>query len=344
MYKILIGIILITTALTACETPAQPGTGGYDPEFQNLVAIATQTGAAVLISQTQAAQSATNQAIYAQQTAVSSYATATQVTSENATMQAVIQATAVSATETKIYEPVGVQQTRDAQAVLMARENAASTATAVAISAEIAANVKAAERWDWFWKGLFAFLVGLGAALVIAAINIALRFHKPVPPVYSDMGTVEAVDNRFYQLTNNVRPSYRAQPVLIDQPKEEPAPQPINNMARPVTWKVNGEEKSIEVNTQAQISDLQWYTFAHAVLVKEVGFSREAITEETWLSQGAYNAMYAQMAAWGMVETGEGEPEKLNNARCYEYLFNRLSRDEQSRVRFPHPDGKTAEI
>lgn len=333
MHKV-IGIIFIII-LAACAAPPQTGTGGYDPEFQNLVAVATQTGAAVRIQQTETAKTATVQAMYAEQTAVSSYATQTTQAIIGATAYAQANETAVSATETAVYKPAALRQTEEAQTVLMQREALNTSATATAVKLQINKDADAAKRWGWFWTGVMLILGGLGVAAVFALLGFALSIWRR-PDVFEDSnGHIVALDRRLVE-AKNVR--HVSRPVVI----ENQAPQiqaPVNNMVRPVTWKVNGTEQSIEVTTQAQISDHQWYTFAHAVLVKEIGFSREAITEETWLSQGAYNAMYAQMAAWGMVETGEGEPEKLNNARCYEYLFNRLSADEQARVRYPHPGG-----
>jgi len=340
--KLFIGIILITAlALSACE-PMPTGTGGYDPETQTLLAIATQTGAANLIAQTEAAKAATQQSIYAQQTAVSYNATSTMQAEVQATQAAQAQATAVSATETMVHMPVSAIQTTDAQTVLMERENAASTATAVAISAEIVSNQKTAARMDKFWQGFMLFLGGLGIALVIGTVNLALRFHKPVPPVFSDDGIAQAVDSRFYQLTNNIRPSYR-EPVLIDQPKEKPmftAPTPTTN-TRTMPGHKNGRPHEWELPEENPVPDETWVKLAVALLVCRVNFSRDDVLDKTkrnWvygrMSQPEYNGAYEFMRLKGWVGGHMGQ-EKMT-AALYEFLEDYVPTNEE--IALPHPD------
>ena len=347
MKQLLIGIIA-TMAFTACATPPQPGYGGVDPAFDNLVAIATQTGAAHIAIQTETAKTATAQAIYAEQTAVSYQATASKEAEIVATQAAFAQETAVSATETAVHLPVSVQQTADAQAVLMARENAASTATAVAIQSEIAENAKAVERMDKFWHWFFIFLGGLGVALIIAAVNWALHFHRPVDPVFDDHGNLHAVDNRHYQLTNSGRQIYRGQPVMIDQPKEEPKPMfTAPTPTRPAkVRKQDGETIQVDVlDRNPEIDPHKWYLLACAILIDEVKFTRRAITEHdsafgASISQNDYTAMYGYIIENELAVTGAGDAIDMSRSPdCYEFLVNKLPDYQKGLINLPCPSG-----
>lgn len=341
MHKIIfIGIIIM--ALSACE-PVPTGTGGTDPETQALLAVATQTGAANLIARTQTAQLATEQSAYAQATAVSYNATATQQASDYATQSAYVQATAVSATETAVYLPVGVQQTTDAQTVLMERENAASTATAVSIQLEMENNRKSAERMDKFWNGFMLFLGGLGFAIVMVLVSMAIRTVRPVPPVYDDAGNVIGMDGRHYLET-----SQRARRAVVIENQPEPAqiPPPYSTMknttdTRTMPGHKNGRPHEWTLPEENPVKDETWTKLAVALLVCNVNFSRDDVLDRTkrnWqygrMSQPEYNGAYEFMREKGWVGGHMGQDKMTTD--LYEFLENYVPSHEE--IALPHPD------
>lgn len=340
MSKTFIGIIIII-ALTACDTPPQAfGTGGNDPEFQNLVAVATQTAASAQIAQTATSRDVTQQAAYTQATAVSYQATASKEAEIVATQQAYAQETAVSATETAIYEPVSLQQTREAQAVLMARENAASTATAVAVQLQIESDAKAAQRWDLFWTITIYIVAVTGFAYAAVLMARVYRFVRPIDPVYDDNGNVVAFDRQLME-SKNVR--HVSRPTII----ENQMPQidaPYSNMppTKPIKFtRQNGEQTVLEVNDPSpNIDPMKWQIFAAAVLIDEIPPTRRAITEHNaYISQADHKEIYDFLIDNELAHTGAGDALVLDVGAGWEFLLKKLPPHMWHEVTLPHPDG-----
>lgn len=338
--KLFIGIILII-ALSACEPMPTTGTGGADPEFQNLVAIATQTGAAAIIIQTETAKTATSQAVYAEQTAVSYNATATMLAEVQATMQAQAQETAVSATETAVHLPVSVIQTTDAHSVLSTRETIGTYATATAVQLSTNNEAAAAVRWGWFWIGFMGFLLLMGLAIVFWLLGKGVKQWKPAEFVKDTNGNVIGIDKRLAEV-KNVRQLTRATVIENQVEQEKPpmftAPTPTKSVR---FVRHNGEETIINAtDLNPGIDPMKWQIVAAAVLIDGIPLTRRAITEHNaYINQDDYKEIYDHLidnelatatgAGGGLVIDGNG----------YEFLANKLPEHMWGGINLPHPDG-----
>ena len=140
-----------------------------------------------------------------------------------------------------------------------------------------------------------------------------------------------AVPSGMYDLTDYPR----LLPEIVDAVAEEVTP-PYSNMKpeRPITVNTPAKKVAVPVTDNGtKVDQRHWYTFAKALLIDEVNFSRDAVVKATWLSQPIYNTIYAHMNDENMIGGVDG---KLNRFG-YDFLLGYLDVNEREAVQLPLP-------
>jgi len=208
--------LLTLILLIGCADAGYNGIpSSQEPNAAAWSAAGTGTASAYAVTAQAAQANATRQAISAASTSQAEQATAER--------QAVLN---VTATVDTAYGLVSAELTRDYGAMLLEREHAVSTATAVSINNDIDRNRSYVKRADdyaeflYFFRyglgGVFLFVFGYAGFLIVKTIYISVYYR-----VLPEDAAIEDENGHIIGLHGNYKPVERAQPI------PEAAPEPV---------------------------------------------------------------------------------------------------------------------